>query len=420
MLTFAGDSLQTCKPGKIVLFCCLFRSFHLLPNGDVALSTPATIFDQLSETFHQSGVEATLEKLATQLAEERKFHELFEARKLLLRHQLGLPLLYTGSGDELEEAKQNQLENGLADICREIGKQLMEEGKLREGWMYLRPVGDLDAARDYVEQARVDDENIDEVVELALREGIAPAYGFGLVLEHYGTCNSITTFDAEMSQHPLEERQQAAGRLVEHLHQELLENVRGDIQSEEGSIPEQDRFAEILPDREWLFDGNRYHIDTTHLASVTRFARTLVDEDRIRLAIDLTEYGKRLSSQYQYENEEPFADLYPSTQLYLKALLNEDVDQAVSFFEQKARDCDSYNDGYMAIEVYIELLSRIGQNEKAMEALIELMPDATPKIGIAPTILELSGNLGNFERFTEFCRQKEDVLGYVTGLLHKS
>ena len=107
MLTFAGDSLQTCKPGKIVLFCCLFRSFHLLPNGDVALSTPATIFDQLSETFHQSGVEATLEKLATQLAEERKFHELFEARKLLLRHQLGLPLLYTGSGDELEEAKQN-------------------------------------------------------------------------------------------------------------------------------------------------------------------------------------------------------------------------------------------------------------------------------------------------------------------------
>ena len=167
----------------------------------------------------------------------KKYHELFEAKKLLLRHQLGLPLLYTGTGDELEAEKQNALENGLADVCREIGNLLFEDGKLREGWMYLRPVGDEATARKHIVDTEVDDENIDEVVELALREGIAPAYGFSLVLEHYGTCNSITTFDAEMSQHPLEERQQAAGQLVEHLHAELLENVKGDIQNEEGSSP---------------------------------------------------------------------------------------------------------------------------------------------------------------------------------------
>ncbi len=338
----------------------------------------------------------------------------------MLRHQLGLPLLYTGSGDELEEKKQNELEEGLADICRDIGQGLMEDGKLREGWMYLRPVGDLEGAKEYVLRVDVDDENIDEVVELALREGIAPAYGFSLVLEHYGTCNSITTFDAEMAQHPLEERQVAAGKLVEHLHAELLENVKGDVEREEGKSPAESRFAELLADREWLFDGNRYHIDTTHLASVIRFSRTLVDENQIRLAIDLTEYGRRLSSQYQYENEEPFADLYPSSKLYLQAVLGENVEESVAFFEKKARDCDTYNEGYMTVEVYIELLSRIGRNENAMEALIEMMPDATPKIGIAPSILELSTKAGSFDRFTDFCREQNDVLGFVTGLLHKS
>lgn len=384
-----------------------------------SLSTTSSVFDQLEETFQSQGVEPTLIKLASELEGAKKFHELFEAQKLLLRHRLGLPLLYTGAGDELETEKQNELEDGLAEICRDIGQKLMDHGKLREGWMYLRPVGETALAKQYIEQAEIDDENVDELVELALREGIAPAYGFSLVLNHYGTCNSITTFDAEMSQHPLEERQHAAGLLVEHLHAELLENVKGDIEREEGQSPEPDRFAELLPDREWLFDGNRYHVDTTHLASVVRFARTLDDEKLIRLAIDLTEYGTRLSSQYQYENEEPFADLYPSTKLYLSALVKEDVDEAVAFFEKKARECDSYNEGYMPIEVYIELLSKIGRYQEATEALIELMPDATPKIGIAPTILELSNQSGDFGRFTNFCRQQDDILGFVTGLLHR-
>lgn len=387
--------------------------------GEDSLSTTSAIFEQLQETFQSQGIEPTLQKLGEELVAAKKYHELFEAKKLLLRHQLGLPLLYTGTGDELDPEKQNALENGLADVCREIGRLLFEDGKLREGWMYLRPVGDESVAKEYVTQAEVDDENIDEIVELALREGVAPAYGFSLVLQHYGTCNSITTFDAEMSQHPLEERQDAAGQLVEHLHAELLENVKGDIQNEEGSTPGEMTFGELLPEREWLFDGNRYHIDTTHLASVTRFSRTLNDEKQIRLAIDLTEYGERLSSQYQYDNEEPFADLYPSTRLYLQALLGENIDEAIPFFEKKARECDTYNEGYMAVEVYIELLFKIEKHAEAMAALIELMPDASPKIGIAPSILEISTAMGNFDKFTEFCREQDDVLGFVTGLLHK-
>lgn len=382
------------------------------------MSTTSSIFDQIQEVFQQSGTGAALEKLATELVSTKKFHELFEARKLQLRLELGLPLLYSEAGDDLDDEIRNKLEDGLSAICRDIGAALMEDGRLREGWMYLRPVGENGVAKEYLLRTETTDENIDELIELALREGIAPAHGFGLVLQHYGTCNSITTFDAEMNQQPPAEKMVAAGMLVEHLHAELLENVLSDIAGEESAKPTSNRFAELLAEREWLFDGNRYHIDTTHLASVIRFARVLDDENQIKLAIDLTEYGRRLSSQYQYENEEPFADLYPSTKIYLNAILGNDVAAALEFFEKKARECDTYNEGYMPVEVYIELLSRVGKPADAMEALIELMPDASPKIGIAPTIMELANQARDFGRFTSFCRENEDLLGFVTGLLH--
>lgn len=382
------------------------------------MSTTSSIFDQIQEVFQQSGTEAALERLAAELVSTKKFHELFEARKLQLRRELGLPLLYSEAGDDLDDDVRNKLEDGLSAICRDIGAALMEDGRLREGWMYLRPVGETEVAKEYLLRTETTDENIDELIELALREGIAPAHGFGLVLQHYGTCNSITTFDAEMNQQPPAEKKIAAGMLVEHLHAELLENVLNDITSEESTKPASNRFAELLAEREWLFDGNRYHIDTTHLASVIRFARVLEDENQIKLAIDLTEYGRRLSSQYQYENEEPFADLYPSTKIYLNAILGTDVEGALEFFEKKARECDTYNEGYMPVEVYIELLSRVGKPADAMEALIELMPDASPKIGIAPTIMELANQADDFSRFTSFCKENEDLLGFVTGLLH--
>lgn len=385
---------------------------------DGFLSTTSSIYDQIQETLQQSGTEAALEKLAAELVSSKKFHELFEARKLQLRLQLGLPLLFSEAGDDLDDATRNKLEDGLSEICRDIGAALMADGRLREGWMYLRPVGENEIAKEYLLRTETNDENIDELIELALREGIAPAHGFNLVLQHYGTCNSITTFDAEMNQQPPAEKKMAAGMLVEHLHAELLENVLSDITSEETTRPTSNRFAELLPEREWLFDGNRYHIDTTHLASVIRFARVLSDENQIKLAIDLTEYGQRLSSQYQYENEEPFSDLYPTTRLYLNAILGNDVADAVTFFEKKARECDTYNQGYMPVEVYIELLSRVGKPAEAMEALIELMPDASPKIGIAPTIMELANSAKDFGRFTRFCRENDDLLGFVTGLLH--
>ena len=77
----------------------------------------------------------------------------------------------------------------------------------------------------------------------------------------------------------------------------------------------------LLEDREWLFLNNNYHLDTTHLAATVRFARALDAAEPLRLALELTEYGRRLSAQFQYPGDPPFTNVYPSHAIFFRALL---------------------------------------------------------------------------------------------------
>ena len=101
--------------------------------------------------------------------------------------------------------------------------------------------------------------------------------------------------------------------LVRHLHAELLSNVKADIARQQGSEPTETTLLDLVADRDWLFLENNYHIDTTHLSSTVRAAQQIEDPELLRLAVDLTEYGRRLNRQFQFAGEEPFADVYPFT-----------------------------------------------------------------------------------------------------------
>jgi hypothetical protein len=263
----------------------------------------------------------------------------------------------------------------------------------------------------------VDEDNLEEIVEVTLHEGVDPVRGFGLVLEHFGTCNSITTFESSMHQHSRDVQAAAAGLLVEHLHEELLATVKADIARQEGTEPQENTLRELLADRDWLFAEGAYHIDTTHLSSTVRFARLLDDERLLRLALDLTEYGRRLTEQFQYQGDEPFSDHYPTHALYFQALLGENVDEALDYFRGQAETVDLDEIGTIAVEVYIELLDRMGRSADAINAMLTMLPSDRRTLGIAPTLFELSRRAGAFDRAADFYLQHENLLGYATCLL---
>ena len=70
-------------------------------------------FTRLDTVLGEGGPAAVLDQLIDSLESQDKHHELFEALKMKLRHGLGLPLRYNDSGDELDEATRQGLEEGL-------------------------------------------------------------------------------------------------------------------------------------------------------------------------------------------------------------------------------------------------------------------------------------------------------------------
>ncbi len=377
-----------------------------------------TEFDQLQEALERGGVDAALDQLAEYLRENKKYHELFEALKMKVRHGLGLPLTYSDAGDELDESTRTKLEDGLIDACRTVGTALLREGAIREGWMYLRPVGDRAAAAVELLNIEANEENLDALIEVSLHEGVDPKRGYALVLERHGTCNAITTYESVVVRQSMAAQQAAAGLLVEHVHSELLATLRADIAQQQGSEPAEATLKDLVADRDWLFGEHSYHLDTTHLASTVRFARLLDDETQLRLALDLTAYGRRLSSQFQYKGDQPFADIYPSHALYLGALLGEDIDAAIEYFRERAESLDPREHGGLPVEAFVQLLDRLGRYELAINALLDFVqkqPDAASQA--VPLMLELSQKAGNFDKLTAYCRGRGDVLGYATAAL---
>jgi hypothetical protein len=285
--------------------------------------------------------------------------------------------------------------------------------------MYLRPAGDKANVAAALEQAEPDDEHVQEMIDVALHEGVHPRQGFQLVLKHYGTCNAITMFDSVVQNQTRAQRQEVAGLLVRHLHGELLRSLQGDIGRQEGKPPQEATIRDLVADRDWLFLNDNYHIDTSHLHAVVRFARLVEDPTVLRLAVDLTEYGRRLSRQFQYAGEEPFVDAQPSQAMFLRAQLGEQVEEALAFFRERATSLPAAEHGTLPAEVYVTLLARLRRFGEALEALATLVPAGVPTSGFAPTMLELARLSGDYDRLMAACRERGDVLGFAAGLVER-
>jgi hypothetical protein len=283
--------------------------------------------------------------------------------------------------------------------------------------MYLRPVGDKTLVAEAMAKVEPREDNVEELIEVALHQAVCPRLGFQLVLKNYGTCNAITMFDSHMYERPKGERQEVAALLIAHLHEELKDNLVAEITRQEGTPPREPSLEALVADRDWLFADGSYHIDTSHLSATVRFARVVEDPAVLRLAVDLTEYGRRLGSQYQYAGDEPFADCYTEQGLFFRAQLGERVDEALKLFGEKARQLNTEEHGTAPAEVYVALLARLGRHREAIDALHELIPTGTRLTGFAPSMSELAQASGEYQRMAAICRDRGDLLGYAAGLV---
>ena len=378
--------------------------------------TDSEIFDRLDACGNQPST--LLDRMIGHFRETRQPMELFEALKMRVRHQVGLPVV-AGENDELRPDEiERQLELGLLDACREAGTMMIQDGRVREGWMYLRPTGDHQLARQLLSNVEINDDNYDDLVQVLVHEGVDIGRGYQAVLDHQGTCNSITLYEQAVAGRSKQDRQAAASRLLEHLYRELITLVHEDIAHRDAPADEGENLAELITKRPWVLGEGGYHLDTTHLASTVRIASVLDDPELLRKAWELTQYGRRLDSQFQYPGDEPFVDFYPAYAAYYATLLGENVDAGLKLFERKARTVDINQHGTASIEAYVDLLDRVGRPRQAVQAAIELVPDDIPPQRIVPLLLAIAAHADDsgseiYDLILEYCRRHHDVLGYT-------
>ncbi|MDH3719003.1 MAG: hypothetical protein OES79_12870, partial [Planctomycetota bacterium] len=297
-------------------------------------------FAELKNLLKGRGIEEACQFLVDRLKQRKQFEELFDARLMQCRHQRGLPLMDRTDLDDLPDDVRNELEADYLAVCREVGQLLLEEGEYRRAWMYLRPGGEQETMQRALARAEPNDENLEELIELSIYEGIDPARGFQLLLEHHGTCNSITAFESAMYGRDLRQRQQVTGILVRWVHGELLRNLQADVEAAIGADDTLEPIQALVAGREEMFGEFTTHIDVSHLAAMVRFARIITDPDDLRLALDLTEYGRRLHANLQPPADPPFVDYFRDHGLFFAAQLGRDQEQAVDHFRAQATATD--------------------------------------------------------------------------------
>ena len=297
-------------------------------------------FDELQRIAQESGVDQSLDFLEHHFRRDQEYFKLFEVLKMRCRRRLGLPLTYSEQPDDLNESQQRQLEDALLDACREVGTLFFKSGRLQEGWMYLQPVGDKVLTEKLIRSFEPDEKEMDTIIEIAVSQGGAPAYGYGLLLKHYGTCNGITTFDTQAARFDQDTRRQMASELLRHIYDELKQNVRYAIEQNGGQVDAEGSLADWMEAYPDLTRGGAHHIDTTHLASVMRIARLVEDPEEIRLASELASYGSQLDKDYQYPGSPPFEDTYLDHLMFYRGLSGEDVEAAIKHFEMKMETVD--------------------------------------------------------------------------------
>ncbi len=361
--------------------------------------------EHIEHITQELGPLAAADWLVEHFRKTNQLTELFEAIKMRLRLQLGLSPVASESESQGTAEHNDALERGLIEACREVGSKFLRQGKLEEGWMYMRAVGDLPAAADALRDVPVTDENLDTMLALLVQEGIDPGRGTELCLKHRGTCNTITMMDSVIAMRGRHDQQAAVAVLVKRVHDEVLQNVISDIEHREGKRPSETTLTAILEKRPDMLQGGAYHLDTTHIASTVRFARVLDQPEALRLALDLAVYGRHLHSQYQYNSEEPFEPLYPMSIAFFRALLGEKVEQGLQLFLRKAEELPTDQFGSLAIETYIDLLARLGRFDEALRELLRRLPPGTRPMGIAPSLLELSRLAKSYEPMRARCKE---------------
>jgi hypothetical protein len=396
--------------------------------GSVLSSQPPSLaldaaFDALDRSLDQSDANGAIELLIKHFDNTGEYRLLLDALLLKARYDLNLPLIQTDGLATLGEPVRTQFEDRYVEAVRLVGSKFLAAGEIPTAWAYYRVIaepGPVGTALDRYEPDQ-DLERLGQIIDIAFNQGANRGRGFELILSHYGTCSAITALeqvlpgDAAIQSFCIE-------RLIRHLHAQLLYSIRADLTQRGHSLPsEATTIAELIEGREWLFDDEAYHTDVSHLSATVRYSILVTDPASLALALDMTEYGRRLAPRLQYAGVPPFEDTFGDHGIFLRALLGQDVDSATDHFRRKL-DAIAANDleSSMPAQVLVNLLVRLERIDEAIDLAAERLSHLPEQALTCPTLAHMCQQQMRMKRLADVARQQGDLVHFLAARLQES
>lgn len=388
--------------------------------------TSDDLFESLRRIDEVSGSVAMFDALIESLTAQRRWHAVFDARIVQARVDCGLSPV--GSPGDVPPAVRDAFDERSLAACREVGWPLLTEGTVAAAWMYLRAAADpVDVAErlrqlatPLLESLPVADSaehTLEEILGVALWEGVDPALGIRIMIATQGTCAAITAFEQAVSRLPAARQLAAASELVAHLHDDVLAGLRRDRDRAGLGASTSPSLIDAMAD---LSIGP--HVDVSHLQSVLRLARICTDPATVRKAWELSVYATRLPADLAYPGEPPFVDVGEASRLFFGSQCGIDVDQAVRFFRSSAATADP-SDGPLPHDVLVLLLARLGRHAEALHAAVSrprdaaALPSPLQASAAMPSLIDLAALSGEWELLRQACRDRDDTITFAASLI---
>ncbi len=380
----------------------------------------ATKISSIIERVHPSAdAQHLFDALEEVLQKNQDFHRLFDAKLMRTRHQLGLPITRPTSLDNIPSEHQSSFREAYVDAAREVGQLLLEHDQLADAWAYFRTIGEPKLVRDMIDRVSIPqdpDDSFDEIMNVALYEGAHMVKGLEFLLKTHGTCNSVTTLSQLQQQMTFEERCQSAALLVRRIYEDLQHSLKSDLESRNPVVLGSASIRELMDGQDVLFAEGNYHMDVSHLHSIVGFARSLTSNDpELEQAIELCEYGSRLSETLQYPGNPPFVRYYEGHMQFLNALAGRSVEEALDWFTERMNDEAEDAGKRLVAFVILDLGQRTDQEEEALCRTAAVLGPVEEPEGFSFTTLCVEQN--RLDLLEETAESRDDLIAWATARL---
>jgi hypothetical protein len=386
----------------------------------------AALFERLEATLRTEGPAAAIECLCRSLRESSENSALFYALLMKKRFELGVVPVPTGPASDLPEAVHPAYEEAIRSAAREVGGLYLKAGSIPQAWAFFRMIDEPKPVRAALESHEPGDEDdIQPLIHIAFHEGVHPTRGFDWILSRYGICNAITTAGSGEGVHSDEVKQYCIRALVRALYHELRGRLAAEIEHRFSIAPEG---ADAAPDtpgivrkliagRDWLFEEEAYHIDTSHLSSVVQMSMNLSPCPELELARELCSYGAKLTGRFLGREDPPFDKGYADYGVYLAILAGDDVEAGLKHFRKKVETTDLQEYGTFAAEVLVNLLLRLDRGKEAIAVAHQYLANPEGRQLSCPGLSELCQRFRDWGSLAEAAREQGDAVHYLAGMI---